>query len=42
MRVEAKALELRLVQVVHRQTIRVIGAVGAIVGLVRLLDLFTK
>jgi hypothetical protein len=41
-RVETKALEVRLTQVIHRQTIWVIGAVGAMVGLVRLLDALIK
>jgi len=38
MRVEAKAQEVRLTQAIHRQTLWVVGAVGAIVGLVRVLD----
>jgi hypothetical protein len=37
-RVEAKALEVRITQAIRRQTLWVIGAVGAIVGLERLLD----
>ena len=37
-RLETKALEVRLTQAIHRQTIWIIGSVGAIVGLVRLLD----
>jgi len=37
-RVEAKAQEARLTQAIHRQTLWVVGAVGAIVGLVRVLD----
>jgi len=37
-RLETKALEVRLNQAMHRQTMWIIGAVGAIVGLVRLLD----
>ena len=37
-RVEAKAQEVRLTQAIRRQTLWVIGAVGAIVGLVRVLD----
>ena len=41
-RVEVKALEVRLTQAIHRQTLWVIGAVGAIVGLVRLLDAVIK
>ena len=35
---EIRALEVRLTQAIHRQTLWVIGAIGAIVGLVRLLD----
>jgi len=37
-RLETKALEVRLTQSIHRQTMWIIGAVGAIVGLVCLLD----
>ena len=37
-RLETKALEVRLTQAMHRQTMWIIGAVGAIVGLVRVLD----
>ena len=37
-RLETKTLEVRLTQAMHRQTMWIIGAVGAIVGLVRLLD----
>ena len=37
-RLETKALEVRLTQTMHRQTMWIIGAVGAIVGLVRVLD----
>jgi wyosine [tRNA(Phe)-imidazoG37] synthetase (radical SAM superfamily) len=37
-RLETKALEVRLTQATHRQTMWIIGAVGAIVGLVRVLD----
>ena len=37
-RLETKALEVRLTQAIHRQTLWIIGAVGAIVGLVRVLD----
>jgi len=35
---ELKALEIRLTQAVHRQTLLVVGPVGSIMGLVRLLD----
>jgi hypothetical protein len=41
-RVEVKALEVRLTQAIHRQTLWVVGAVGAIVGLIRLLDAVIK
>jgi predicted phage-related endonuclease len=41
-RVEAKALEVRLTQAIHRQTLWLVGAVGAIVGLIRLLDVVIK
>ena len=42
MRLEIKEAEVRLVNIIHRQTAWVIGAVGAIVGLIRLLDHFLK
>ena len=38
-RLEVKSLEVRLTQAIHRQTLWVIGSVGAIIGLLRLLDL---
>lgn len=41
-RLETKALEVRLTQAIHRQTIWIVGAVGAIVGLVRVLDALIK
>ena len=41
-RLETKALEVRLTQTMHRQTMWIIGAVGAIVGLVRVLDALIK
>ena len=41
-RVEAKALEVRLTQAIHRQTLWVVGAVGTMIGLVRLLDAVIK
>jgi len=41
-RLEIKEAEVRLVNIIHRQTAWVIGAVGAIVGLIRLLDHFLK
>jgi molecular chaperone GrpE (heat shock protein) len=39
---EIKALEVRLTQAIHRQTLWLVGAVGAIVGLVWLLDAVLK
>jgi len=42
LRKEIKEVEVRLVNTIHRQTVWVIGAVGAIVGLIRLLDHFLK
>jgi hypothetical protein len=41
-RLEIKEVEVRLVNVIHRQTVWVIGAVGTIMGLIRLLDYFLK
>ena len=41
-RLEMKTLEIRLTQAIHRQTLWVVGAVGAIVGLIRLLDVLSK
>jgi IMP dehydrogenase/GMP reductase len=41
-RLETKALEVRLTQAIHRQTIWIVGAVGAIVGRVRVLDALIK
>jgi predicted RNase H-like nuclease (RuvC/YqgF family) len=35
---EIGAVEIRLHQALHRQTVWIIGAVGAVVGLIRLLD----
>jgi hypothetical protein len=37
-RLEIREVEVRLVRVLHRQTFWIIGAVGAIVALLRLLD----
>jgi hypothetical protein len=37
-----KALEVRLTQAIHRQTLWVVGAVGAIVGLIRVLEAVVK
>ena len=39
---EIKALEIRLSQAIHWQTLWVVGAVGAIAGLIRLLDAVIK
>jgi predicted nucleic acid-binding Zn-ribbon protein len=39
---EIKSLEVRLTQAIHRQTLWLVGAVGAIVGLIRLLDVVIK
>jgi chromosome segregation ATPase len=41
-RVEIKALEVRLAQAIHRQTLWVVGAVGAVVGLIRMLEAVVK
>jgi ElaB/YqjD/DUF883 family membrane-anchored ribosome-binding protein len=41
-RLEIKALEVRLTQAIHRQTLWIVGSVGAIVGLVRVLDALIK
>jgi len=41
-RLEMKALEVRLTQAIHRQTLWIVGSVGAIVGLVRVLDALIK
>jgi hypothetical protein len=41
-RMEVKSLEVRLTQAIHRQTLWLVGAVGAIVGLIRLLDAVFK
>jgi hypothetical protein len=41
-RVEVKALEVRLTQAIHRQTLWVVGAVGAVVGLIRVLEAVIK
>jgi hypothetical protein len=37
---ETREMEVRLTQAIHRQTLWVIGAVGAVVGLIRLLEWF--
>jgi hypothetical protein len=37
-RLEIKEVEIRLTQAMHRQTLWVIGSVGTIIGLIRLLD----
>ena len=41
-RVEVKALEVRLTRAIHRQTLWVVGAVGTVVGLIRLLEAVIK
>ena len=41
-RVEAREVEVRLTQAIHRQTLWVVGAVGAVVGLIRLLEAMIK
>ncbi|WP_367026446.1 hypothetical protein ABZN20_00610 [Methylococcus sp. ANG] len=37
---EIKEVEVRLTQAIHRQTLWVVGSVGAVVGLIRLLEWF--
>jgi predicted phage-related endonuclease len=39
-RLEVKNVEVRLTQAIHRHTLWVIGAVGSIIGIIRLLDWF--
>jgi chromosome segregation ATPase len=39
-RVEVKNVEVRLTQAIHRHTLWVIGAIGSIIGIIRLLDWF--
>lgn len=39
-RLEIKEVEIRLTQAIHRQTLWVIGSVGAVVGGIRLLEWF--
>ena len=39
-RLEIKAVEIRLTQAIHRQTLWVIGSVGTIIALIRLLEWF--
>lgn len=39
-RLEIKEVEIRLSQAMHRQTLWIIGSVGTIIGLIRLLDWF--
>jgi len=38
--VRLRELEVRMVSAMHRQTLWVVGSVGAIVGLIRLMDFF--
>ena len=42
LRLEIKAVEVRLTQAIHRQTLWVIGSVGAIITLIRLMEWFLK
>jgi flagellar motor component MotA len=37
-RLEIREVEVRLAQAIHRQTLWVIGSVGAVIGLIRLLE----
>ncbi len=37
-RLEIKAMEIRLTQAIHRQTLWIIGSVGTIIALIRLLE----
>lgn len=39
---EIKEVEVRLTQAIHRQTLWVVSAVGAVAGLIRLLDAVIK
>ncbi len=39
-RLEIKSVEVRLTQAIHRQTLWVIGSIGAIIALIRLLEWF--
>ncbi|QXP84218.1 hypothetical protein [Methylococcus sp. Mc7] len=39
-RLEIREVEVRLTQAIHRQTLWVVGSVGAVVGLIRLLEWF--
>jgi ElaB/YqjD/DUF883 family membrane-anchored ribosome-binding protein len=39
---EIKAMEVRLTRAIHRHTFWVVGAVGAVVGLIRLLEAVIK
>jgi len=38
LKLEIKAVEVRLTQAIHRQTLWVIGSIGAIIAFVRLLE----
>lgn len=37
---DIKELEIKMVSAMHRQTLWVVGSVGAIVGLIRIMDFF--
>lgn len=39
-RLEIKTLEIKMITALHRQTLWIVGSVGAIVGLIRFLDFF--
>lgn len=39
-KLEIKAVEVRFTQALHRQTLWIIGSVGAIIGLIRILEWF--
>ncbi|MDD5037228.1 MAG: hypothetical protein PHE55_21075 [Methylococcaceae bacterium] len=39
-RVEIRDMEVKLTQAIHRQTLWMIGSVGAVIGLIRLLEWF--
>lgn len=39
---EIRDLEIRMVSALHRQTLWIIGSVGAIIGAIRLLDVFLR
>ncbi|MDD5036729.1 MAG: hypothetical protein PHE55_18515 [Methylococcaceae bacterium] len=39
-RLEIRDVEVKLTQAIHRQTLWMIGSVGAVIGLIRLLEWF--